>query len=274
MTDPLAEMSPAALAAAIEANQAALFANLARLWNAEVIAEADADWFISGMYFPLFNGVLRSAFAGAEADGRIAALMQRFHARGLPMSWHVGPSSRPPLLEERLQAYGLWRDVAEPGMAITLDRLPEPPLPAGLSIVRVQDGPTLTAWLDVVRGGFGLPPIAAEAIGGAVARDGIGRDATMRHYLGLLDGSPIASATLFPAAGVGGVYNVATLRHGRRRGIGASMTLAALREARQLGFRAGILQATQMGLGVYRRLGFRQYTVLTQYVWVPGVARG
>jgi predicted acetyltransferase len=43
--------------------------------------------------------------------------------------------------------------------------------------------------------------------------------------------------------------------------------LAALRDARELGYGISILQASDLGYGVYRRLGFEAYGRLNQYLW-------
>ena len=82
-------------------------------------------------------------------------------------------------------------------------------------------------------------------------------------------GEPVATATSFFAAGVAGVYCVSTVEPARRQGIGAAVTLAALREARDLGWSIGVLGSSEMGYGVYRRLGFREYCRIGLYEWRP-----
>jgi predicted acetyltransferase len=95
---------------------------------------------------------------------------------------------------------------------------------------------------------------------------GLDEDSPLRSYLGRLDGEAVAASSLLVAAGVAGIYNVATLSEARRQGLGTAVTLEALREARELGYRIGVLQSSAMGFGVYRRLGFEQHGTYHVYV--------
>jgi hypothetical protein len=55
------------------------------------------------------------------------------------------------------------------------------------------------------------------------------------------------------------------------------VTFAALQEARRHGYASAILQASDLGHPVYRRLGFRDYGRLTEYRYdsaeEPGISR-
>jgi predicted acetyltransferase len=76
----------------------------------------------------------------------------------------------------------------------------------------------------------------------------------------------VASSTLFLGAGVAGLYYVATLPAFRGQGIAAAMTVTPLLEARQMGMRVGVLQASDQGKGLYRRLGFETYCTLRRFI--------
>jgi len=84
-----------------------------------------------------------------------------------------------------------------------------------------------------------------------------GFDLPTRNYLAYLDGKPVATSSMVIGGGVAGIYNVATLPEARSQGIGAILTAAPLAEAKQMGYRAGILQSSDMGFKVYQKLGFK-----------------
>jgi ribosomal protein S18 acetylase RimI-like enzyme len=98
-----------------------------------------------------------------------------------------------------------------------------------------------------------------------VAKRGMPEDPTIHYYLGMLDDRPVSTSLLYLGAGVAGIYNVATLPEVRRQGIGKALTVAPLLYARTLGYRIGVLQASPMGLNLYRRLGFREYGTFQAY---------
>jgi hypothetical protein len=47
------------------------------------------------------------------------------------------------------------------------------------------------------------------------------------------------------------------------------LTLYPLLYARTRGYKAGILQSSEMGLHVYRSIGFQEYCRITSYRWKP-----
>jgi ribosomal protein S18 acetylase RimI-like enzyme len=91
----------------------------------------------------------------------------------------------------------------------------------------------------------------------------------LRHFLGRLDGEPVATCSLFLGAGVAGIYDVGTLPEHRKRGIGAAITRAAVAEAAAAGYRMAILHSSALGMNMYRGIGFEAVCAIGQYVWAP-----
>jgi len=142
---------------------------------------------------------------------------------------------------------------------------PKQQLPAGLRIEQVTNLETLQDWIDTFVQAFELSdswkaPMYENFVG-------LGLDLPMRHYLGYLDGEPVALSMLFLAAGVAGIYNVATVPAARKQGIGSALTLKPLYDAYELGYRVGILQSSEVGFGVYQKLRFQKVCNMGHYFW-------
>jgi ribosomal protein S18 acetylase RimI-like enzyme len=266
------------LEAAIDGNRLAYSAVLGESPLGELHVDADAFWFITGVPHAILNGVAQAQLVEGGIEERIDALLDPFQARRLPMHWVVSPLSEPANLGVHLQARGLSYANDQPVMAMDLADLDDDqPLPAGLELAMpwiqtVVDADMLEAWLRPFGLGYQLPNPAARALAEIFAWN-LDRSETYSHYLGLLDGQPVACSSLLLAAGVAGVYNVAVVPEVRQRGIGLAMTLAPLRQARAQGYRAAILFTSQMGYNLYRRLGFATQFHQSLYVWSPEGAR-
>jgi GNAT superfamily N-acetyltransferase len=255
---------------AIEENGAEFLMALGRAAGAEVRDDGRMRWVIGNSPIDYHNCVVHADLTEEEAAGEIETSVGRMRAHRVPGSWHVGPSMRPPDLGTRLVAHGFEYGGDDIGMALDLPTVPEEvPVPADFVIERVRDREDLAAWVETLGSGFGEGPIEAEWVGEMYLRLGLGDRGPWRHYLGLLDGEPVATATSFIGAGVVGIYFVFTVERARKLGIGAGITLAALREARDLGYTVAVLGSSEMGYSIYRRLGFEEYCRIGLYEWRP-----
>jgi ribosomal protein S18 acetylase RimI-like enzyme len=143
-------------------------------------------------------------------------------------------------------------------MAAPLANLPALELPAGATFEVVRDALGLREWLDTMVAGFGMPPQIGDAYM-AFATLGFSDVLPTRALLVRVEGRPVSTA-LGVLAGVGIVIvNVATIPDERGRGIGRAVTLAAMHLGAEAGARLAVLQSTEMGHGIYQRLGFEEY---------------
>jgi GNAT superfamily N-acetyltransferase len=268
MSAILQDLSPPALAAAVEKSHWEFYAYLSRSPEGRRREDAAVQWVMTGIPHPMFNGVFGAELPRDGVEAAVEETMAPFKAGRVPMCWWTGPSTRPADLGERLQAHGLRRAEDLPGMAVDLaalnDALPEP---AGLTIEPVTGRETLKQFVDLFAYGFRFSDRVRDTLFDRELALGFGPHLPWRRYLGRLAGEPVAVAGMFLGASVAVIECVATLPAARQQGVGTTMTRAPLREARAIGYRVGILTATPMGCSVYRRLGFRPYCDFVTYAW-------
>lgn len=266
----LTDLSPERLAAAVEKSMIAwipLFALLGGEYRED--APPGVKRSITPLMSSLWNSIAGARLEPEQAEPAIQTIMADARARGIPIAWWVGPLSQPADLGQRLEAHGFTK-AGTPGMAVDLECLNEDlPVPPGLTIECVQDEAGWRTWNDAcswVWSGkrstdFENNPwyrMAKSAPAGLIYA-----------YYGSLEGQLAAVSLLFLGAGVAGIYVVGTHPDARQKGIGARMTLEPLLLARRLGYRAGVLGASQMGFSVYRRIGFEEVCRIDCYEWRP-----
>jgi GNAT superfamily N-acetyltransferase len=264
------DTSSAGMAAAIEANLNETFSLLGSSPSTQLHNDdPDLCWYITPKVpHPLFNHVyLTRLLQEEDLDARIEELRKHFASHQLPLMWSVGPFSRPSALGSHLESHGFRCVEESPGMALDLKVLSEDiPFPSELTIERVSNTEVLSEFVEVMRVGFEMPEFTVDGLFEVFSALGLTEASSWRNYVGRFDGEVVTTASLSIGAGVAGIYNVATLPQARRQGLGAAVRLAALRASRELGYRIGILQSSAVGLGVYHRLGFEQYS--TYYIYV------
>lgn len=169
-----------------------------------------------------------------------------------------------------LLAMGFFRAESMCLMSVTPDALAATSLPKGYRFVEV--GPPENArWCDAFAVGYQLPGPLAELFGpGACARRGV----QGRYFAAENDGAFAAVSMCALVNGLPGIYAVATRPEHRGRGLGAHLTAEALRRTWTAAHARGVLQSSQMGEPVYRRIGFQSHGHMALYLRIPGAHAG
>jgi GNAT superfamily N-acetyltransferase len=265
---PLADPSSEAVANAVKANLHDFFRHLGRVTQTASGDSALERWH-TRVPFPWFNGVLASRATIDGDEDLVREAVAWFEGRSVAdFTWWLTPTLARPRWERLLDRCGFEFSEGPPGMAMDLGSLDDAEALPGFRILPVADPETLPAWTRTFIVGYGMPAEWETPALEMMSRVGLGLP--IRNYLGYLDGTPVATSSLFLSSGVAGVQFVATLPQARGRGIGRAMTLAALLDARLMGYRIGILQSSEMGLPIYRRLGFRQVCRVEHFTWIGG----
>jgi GNAT superfamily N-acetyltransferase len=200
-----------------------------------------------------FNGIAESQL---DRDA-VPRVIESFDET--PFRWWISPSARPVDLADVLVANGMRHAFDSAGMVADLTTFRDADAPHDLTIERVT---SLDVWIEVFLEGFRKPRSERAEWLRAYAHC----DDSWIHFLGTIDGEPVATTSILAAGELAGVYHVVTLPPFRGRGIGAAMTQAAMRTARDLGARTAVLQSSAMGEGVYRSVGFETACELRLFV--------
>ena len=234
MANILTDLSPSSLAVAIKANLYALFQSLPQATVHD--SPPEIRWH-TAVAHPWFNGVLCAQTPTEAAAQAIRDTLAYFQSRNVAsFTWWLAPHLDPAAWSQQLLAHGFQYDDQTPGMAIDLAALPAP-AQHPLVIQRVEDRHTLAAWVHTFSRGYEIPDSMTPGL--LALMDSMGTNLPYQHYLGALDGRPVAASTLFVGAGVAGIYNVATLAEARGQGLGSAMTLVPLYAARDMGYPCG-----------------------------------
>lgn len=266
----LKNITTASLERAIEENMFAWLPLFGRLPGGQYIDTGTLQRSITPIPFALFNSIMDARIPETQLEHAIQEVIEAAGLRHVPVRWWTGPSTRPVNLDEHLQRAGFTLGDDAPGMAVELARLNEDlHKPEGLSIQLCTSDEEKRRWSQVMGIANEIPEEASfivDAWADFLIQAGTH---AMQPYLAWRHGVPVATCLQFLGGGVTGIYAVATVPEARRKGIGAWVTLYPLLQARELGYRVGVLESSEMGLGVYQSLGFKAYCRIRSYNWRP-----
>jgi ribosomal protein S18 acetylase RimI-like enzyme len=223
----------------------------------------------SGLEYGVFNISLLTRPAVANDGGLDAALTETalyFKKRTKRWSFWLCEDLLDPTTRRKARQicndFGLRPISYPPGMIASRLLPPVRPLPA-IECHPVGDESTRCAFAEITSVCFEIPPgIAAAVYGPTNAWNG-----AYKGFVGIVEGKPVAIAAMVQAAGALGIYSLGTIPALRHQGYGEALLRAATAASRpKPSADPFILQSTEAGHDLYRRMGFRDVTKFTVYL--------
>ena len=256
---------------AIEDNLYGFWKTCSRVDLKNVSYIGDEKYYKFSTEIPSFmvNGVIDTKIPPEIAEKSITDIIQSFKEDNLPFHWDIGPLSKPTNLKELLLQRNPTVSFSLPGLALNLKELStEKRKSPKITIVKVQDIETFKIWTKVMLNAFELPlDLLLDFYFETLSLVFLSKNSTTNAYLAYFNEKPVASSIGFYGSGVIGLYGIATLKEARGNRIGSAITLAPLYEAKDLGYEIGVLHSSEIGLNLYKRIGFKEYIQIERFIW-------
>ncbi len=224
--------------------------------------ERRGPWLLldAGLDFDFFNVAALTAET-SDPVGAIVEAVGWFAARAKPFRF-IFRDRQDRAAIEHARARGFLVGEAEPAMLLEEIGAVTVAPPPGLDLRPVSDAAMVAAYA-------GVEPVDG---GDLQVRTAISRRAFelagCQLFIGYVDGRPAARSLALVTGEMVGVYNVFVRQEYRGRGFGRAMTAAVVAAGRQSGATAASLSATDLGLPLYQKMGFREvYRYLS--LWKP-----
>lgn len=215
-----------------------------------------------------FNRLIATEMDADTVDEDLEAAIAELDRFPVISAW-IPPDAEPADLGKRFLKRGFVADADDsgvPAMSAPLAGLPSFDVPPGVTWSTVDDDRSFDAMVDVMSGGFGMPDDLRPFLEHTL-RLHSGPVPELAMFVVSVAGEPASTSLAAVVGEVVVIYNVATVPESRGRGLGTLATRLAMRHGIERGAETAVLEASEMGYPIYRRLGFEEigrYQVLVR----------
>ena len=239
----------------IEYNTAKFFLNLGRLNGDEICDAPEIKYIFTKNWF---SRIFMANFNESDLSTHIEQIVSMIRNLNISASWYITPQSCPVYLQNTLKDYGFTYKDDWSAMAFDLENVPESfDSPEGMEIKEVLNLEELKIWTDILVKSFEFSEIV-QSYKKYFINAGL-ESPNSHYYLGFLNGKPVATGVLFDGEGAAGLFYIGTVTEARRQGIAKAMVCYLLSTAKKKGYSISVLQASEMGYPVYKKIGFKKY---------------
>ncbi len=224
--------------------------------------------FLSHISLPFFNCVIFYDFDSKNLEKQIKDFIKYGRSKKTSLLWLVGPSSKPHSIGALLEKNSFKYDDHMMSMAIEIKDIKNDLKHInGFEIELVDNSKKLERWVHACLKGFDENCKNFSSIYEFEKSLGCGRTLPWVRFTGIVYGEAVATSAIFMGSEAAGLDNVTTVPDWRKKGVGAFMVAHAFNFSQSLGYNIGVLQASDMGYNLYRKLGFKKYYEFKEFIW-------
>lgn len=228
---------------------------------------SDIKWFYTG------SSIMNTIFAAKLSEESLASgienILSNFKNWDVPVTWLIDPLAKPGNLREQAESHGFVMLLTY-GMIMNLEQKREElTIPQKFHVECGKDLDLIQRWCQVTLDGFQIPNEMRESLQQILLASVSNSEFPYQLYLGYMDGRAVSAASLLPAKGAIGVYWVATIPEARNKRAAYYLMNKVLEDDRGPGFSIAVLQSTEMGHKLYKKLRFLDFYLESVYEWKP-----
>lgn len=217
----------------------------------------------TGFKIPLLNLALGCNFPAditpEDVDEEVESVKAFFANRNVPWYWWMNANPSPENIQQVLIKHGFEYDSPPlPAMAASLrmNTSTLPRCPENIYVWQAQSIEDLQAASRIRRLAFKFPDGQAVSYFEDMASDWLNAKGVKLLLAGKNEASPVSIGAVIEAAGIPGVYVMATLPDHHRKGYGKAILSRLMLESVAKGHEIIALTASDMGFGLYAQFGF------------------
>ncbi|MCB0631804.1 MAG: GNAT family N-acetyltransferase [Saprospiraceae bacterium] len=231
----------------------------------EVVQRPGLTCIDSGLSCDTFN-IIHLTDTGQFQAADLKLILDHFRNKQFAYCLWINREQLSPEVAYLFNELRLTRQNAEPGMVLDLNHYREitHPLHASIRLARTEDD--VRQFADIIARNWDPPDEHVRQYYARTAAHYLDPENQIRLALCYEGNTPAGVVEIFASdRETIGLYGLATLLSFRGRGIGNALMTYALNLALRDGYQQAILQASEDGIGIYERLGFREITTFYEY---------
>ncbi|MFX1571416.1 MAG: GNAT family N-acetyltransferase [Promethearchaeota archaeon] len=205
------------------------------------------------------NCIFRANFVDLNIEHEIREIRKLIKENKAPNGWTVGPLTKPSNLGSFLEENDFSKVYHQTGMAVDLRYIEDIKIENNdLKVKLIKSDKSLKQWAKIVSLGFGIK-VDCKLLKFLYLQPEI------KFYIGNYKRKTVSTLMLYLAKGIAGLHAVSTLPEYRCKGLGFTISGIALLDAYRMGYEVAVLQASNLGERIYKKLGFQKYCDINSY---------